>query len=81
MHEWIHFVCSPKLNLRTPYLCQHLLIFDNVLVRGEQHVELATAQDGNECTTSSWGSLKMNRIAFCLCSTTELHKSAKSMTV
>lgn len=66
------FCKEPKLNQRIPYLCQHLLILDNVFIRGEQHVELATAQDGNECTTSSWGSLKMNRIAFRLCSNSRI---------
>lgn len=59
-----------KLKLRIlPYLCQDLLIFNNVLVCGQQHVELAAAQDGNKCTTRSWRALKIHSITLHLCST------------
>lgn len=59
MHERIHFVNNIKLKRsRLPYLCQDLLIFNNVLVCGQQHVELAAAQDGNKCTSRSWRPLK-----------------------
>lgn len=40
-----------------PYLSQHLLVFDDVLVGGEQYVELAAAQDGEESPASLWGAL------------------------
>jgi len=69
-------VVPPPLTLSSnpralPYLSEHLLVFDDVLVRGEQHVELAAAQDGNEGAASSWRPLDINRIAFQLCSTTQ----------
>lgn len=54
------------------YLCQHLLIFNDVLVCGEQHVELAAAQDGNKCSASSWRPLGKNRNAFNFLTTAEI---------
>lgn len=58
------------------YLCQHLLIFNDVLVCGEQHVELAAAQDGNKCSASSWRPLGKNRNAFNFL--TQVQRLAKS---
>ena len=40
------------------HLGQHLLVLDDVLVGGEQHVELAAAQDGDEGSAGGRGALE-----------------------
>lgn len=56
------FTTSGKSLRMLLYLCKNMFVFDDVLVGGEQHVELSTAQDGNECTARNWRPLKVKRI-------------------
>ena len=46
------------LGMPSSYLGQHLLVLDDVLVGGKQHVELAAAQDGDEGSAGGRGALE-----------------------